>query len=262
MHIIVLSLARATDRREKMKRQLEAAGVAFELLDATDGRALTDVERALVDHERRRRITPFPLTDNEIGCWLSHRRAMQSIIERGDKMAVILEDDAEILPGFAHALEAIERQAGPFDIIDLHRKFKRGETFIPCRRLLPELSMGRVGAAHMGAIAYVMSRAGAERFIAYAKRFVHAVDKEMHRYWASGLDIYGLSQPMAVSNDGGHSFLDETRGHDRPAERPRYPGADRLYWRLWRRWSRLEDSVQKRLIWPAYVRMGKRRQAS
>ncbi len=262
MRTIILSLARATDRREKMKRQCDAAGLAFELLDATDGRTLTDAERALVDHERRRRITPYPLTDNEIGCWLSHRRAMQSIIARGEKMAVILEDDAEILPGFAVAMDAIERQAGPFDVIDLHRKFKHGEAFVPCRELAPDLSIGRVGAAHMGAIAYVMSRAGAEKFIAYAQKFVHAVDKEMHRYWASGLDIYGLSRPMAVSNDGGHSFLDETRGHDRPQERLRYPDADRLYWRLWRRWTRLEDSVQKRLIWPGYVRMGKRRQAS
>ena len=86
--------------------------------------------------------------------------------------------------------------------------------------------MGRVGPAHMGAIAYVVSRRGAQKFLAYAPRFGHAVDKEIHRYWANGLDIYGLERPVAAHADQGHSFIEETRDQERPLTRARYPDAD------------------------------------
>ncbi len=80
----------------------------------------------------------------------------------------------------------------------------------------------------------------------------------MHRYWASGLDIYALSQPVVTHEDHGYSFLDETRlAHSRQA-RAAYPDAGRLEWRLWRLWSKLADSVVKRTVFPSYVRRGKR----
>lgn len=172
-------------------------------------------------------------------------------------MAAVVEDDAELSPDFARVLRAIEQQEPDFDFIFLHRKFKKGEQFIFCKPLLPDLSMGRVGPAHMGAIAYVVSQRGARKFLAYAPRFAHAVDKEIHRYWANGLDIYGLERPVVTHADQGHSFIEETRDQERPAVRARYPDADVLKWRLARGATRLSDSVQKRLAWPIYVRKGK-----
>jgi GR25 family glycosyltransferase involved in LPS biosynthesis len=118
--------------------------------------------------------------------------------------------------------------------------------------------MGRVGPAHMGAIAYVVSSKGARKFLGYAPRFVHALDKEIHRYWANELDIYGLERPVVVHDDGGHSFIEETREQERSVLRARYPDANSLYWRLMRRGTRFSDSIRKRLAWSAYRRKGKR----
>ncbi|MGE3623818.1 MAG: glycosyltransferase family 25 protein [Bdellovibrionales bacterium] len=258
MRIFLINLARAPERRQNMARQFSSAGLAFESAEAIDGRQLTDADRRLVDHERRRRITPYPLSDNEIGCWLSHRRVLQKIADDNIPMAAVVEDDAVLAPDLSGVLAAIEKQAPVFDFIFLHRKMKTGEIFVPTMELVPGLRLGRVGPAHMGAIAYVVSSRGAKRFLAYAPRFVHAVDKEIHRYWANGLEIYGLERPAAGHDDGGHSFIEETRGQESPACRPRYAGADNFYWRLMRFVTRLSDSVRKRRAWSALIGAGKK----
>lgn len=257
MRVLVINLARAPERRARMEAQLQDQGLDFEILTATDGRTLTEAERNLVDHKRRKAFTQYPLTDNEIGCWLSHRRAMTGLIEGGQAMAAVIEDDAALAPDFAKVLAAIEAHAGSFDVIDLHRNHKKDEFFVSCRPLLEDCALGRVGYAHMNNTAYVVSRQGALRFLAFAPRFVHAVDKELHRYWANHLDLYGLSRSIAHQDDRGHSYIEETRGQDRPAERPRYADADRLYWRAMRRFTRIEDSIRKRLYFPGFVRRGR-----
>jgi hypothetical protein len=79
----------------------------------------------------------------------------------------------------------------------------------------------------------------------------------MHRTWANGIDLYGLETPVVAHADEGHSYIDETREHNRPQQRARYPDADAVYWRLQRLRSKLSDSVLKRVTFPAYVRRGK-----
>ncbi len=257
MRIFVINLARAADRLRKMQQQFSSLDLTFERIEAVDGRALTDADRALIDHDRRRRITPYPLSDNEIGCWLSHRRALASIAGSGDAMAAVLEDDAQLAPEFASFLAALEREKPSFDFLFLHRKFKKGELFASTKALLPDLHMGRVGPAHMGAIGYIATAEGARKFLAYAPRFAHAVDKEIHRYWANHLDIFGLDRPMVTHADGGRSFIEETRDQERPKARARYPDADNLYWRLQRGLTRFRDSLQKRRAWSDIIRKRK-----
>ena len=258
MQIYVINLERASDRRQKMEQQARDFSLDFSFIEAKDGKFVTDAERASIDQKRRKRVSKYPLSDNEIGCWISHKKAMQKIIESGEKMAVILEDDAKLLPHFSDMLKMIETSGFSFDFIDLHRLFKRGEVFAPCRPLFGSFVLGRVGPMHMHATSYIMSNAGAKKFMAYSKKFAHVIDKEMHRYWANGLDIYGLNQPVVVADDGGFSYIDETRKQDKPTERIPLPNANTSYWWMQRKWEQLKDSFIKRLAFPAYVKKGKR----
>jgi glycosyl transferase, family 25 len=256
MRIYVLNLARAADRRAHIERAATAAGVTLDFIEAVDGRTLTDAQRDVVDHRRRRRITPYLLSDNEIGCWLSHRRAMRALVESGKAMAAILEDDVTLLPDFPRVLDALQHQGGLFDVVTLYRNFQRDPAFETCRSLTRGVSLGRVAPMQTGAVGYVITRHAAKKFLAATPRYVHAVDKEMHRYWASGLDIYALSQPVVIHDDAGHSCLSETRLDHRPKDRVKYPDADAVYWRLQQFGHRAADSVLKRAAFPAYVRLG------
>jgi glycosyl transferase family 25 len=258
MRVLVINLARAADRRRKMETQFNTLGVPFEILDATDGQKLTDADRAMVDHEGRRRITPYMLSDNEIACCISHCRAMEIIRDSGESMGTIIEDDAAISPDFPRVLAAIEHLKAPFDIIDLHRTFKKKEIFVPCRPLLPGFALGRIGYAHINATGYVISAKGAAKFLSVMPPFNHMVDKEMHRVWANGIDLYGIETPVVTHADEGHSYIDETREHNRPKLRAQYPDADKTYWKLQRFMSKASDSIHKRIAFPAYVRQGKK----
>ena len=79
MKLIVISLARAAERRARISSQLDSIGAPFTFLDATDGKELNQFERSFVDHDARKAISEFPLSDGEIGCWHSHRRIMVDI---------------------------------------------------------------------------------------------------------------------------------------------------------------------------------------
>ena len=254
MRIVLISLVRATERRRVMRERFAELGLAYEILDATDGAALTPEQRARVDHAGRKKITRYPLSDNEIGCYFSHLRAMESVAEGSAPMAAILEDDVTLEAGLPRALAAIEAGAAPFDAIDLHRTMKRGEIFAACMTLAPGLELGRIGYTHMNLQGYVLSREGAQRFLARTPRITHAVDKELHRYWANGMDLYGLSRAMVIHADQGQSMIDETRG-----PRAAYPDADQWRWRLARFGEKVSDSIGKRLAFPGYVRQGRSR---
>ena len=253
MRILCINLARATARRQAMERQFRELGLAAEFLTALDGRALAEADRVRVDHHRRRAISPFPLSDNEVACCLSHQAAMRCLLDGPEKMLAVVEDDVALFANFPATIAAIEQLAAPFDVIDLHRRGKRGEIFARCGDLGPENAIGRVGYTHMNLQGYVVSRHGAEAFLAANARIGHAVDKELHRWWANGLELYGLEKPVLVEPPGTVSMIDETRG-----ERLAYADGYAWRWRVARAAERALDSVRKRAGFAAYVRRGRK----
>jgi glycosyl transferase family 25 len=208
----------------------------------------------LADPWRRRWITGYPLTDNEIACYISHLRAMRHLLaDAADQMLTVLEDDVLISPDLPAVLQAIETCGKSFDFIDLHRNLKHNEIFAQCHGLLPGYALGRVGYTHMRTLGYVVSRHGAEAFLTRTRLFVHAIDKSLHRYWANGLDIYGLERPVIVPDEVIPSSIDETR-----ERRTAFADARALHWQVARRLTRAADSIAKRLYFPLYVYGGRR----
>lgn len=255
MQILLINLARATERLAKMDARFKAQGLEYTRFAAIDGATITDNERALVNNNVRQCFTPYPLSDNEIGCWLSHRNAMIEILRSGELMAAIVEDDAELQPEFAAVLDAVSKSYLSFDFIFLHRKFKKNEKFVRIKPLVSGIDFGVIAPAHMGAIGYIVSREGARKFVDATPRLVHSVDKEMHRYWANGLGIYGLSRPVVITNDEGHSYIEETRSQENNTHtRSRYADSDSALWRVIRRGVRIVESIRKYSYFPLYLR--------
>ena len=100
MKTYVINLRRATTRKSLMVKQGRALGITLDFIQAVDGLDITDEDRALVDNFQRQKFTRYVLTDGEIGCWLSHRKAMQALLDSGDDMAAILEDDVTLSADF------------------------------------------------------------------------------------------------------------------------------------------------------------------
>ncbi len=112
---LVVSLRRATERRERLRARL--AGLRVELLDAVDKNDL-DRERLLregtYDERRTRRAYRFreDMRLGAIGAALSHRLAYERMLAGGWDRLVVFEDDVVPRPGLASLPDAL-RQLPP-----------------------------------------------------------------------------------------------------------------------------------------------------
>ena len=85
--VLLLSLARAKERRLKSCNQLKADGVDFEIIESCDGLESPNLPQKCAGK----------MTNTQVGCYLSHLRAYERIIVYGWPYAVILEDDFKLL---------------------------------------------------------------------------------------------------------------------------------------------------------------------
>jgi len=163
--ILVLSLEGDEARRAPLLGSLAAMGLEAEVLIGVDGRAgLPEWAEAEVDRARAVRYGRA-MTDGELACALSHRRAYRRIVERGLPGALILEDDAIVEETFARFTEARGYDAGEIVVLG-HRKtwVRRGTA----AELAPGLGARRLVATPIGAYGYSLSARGARHLIDHA----------------------------------------------------------------------------------------------
>lgn len=110
MKIFVINLARRKERMDFMEGQFASLGLGFERVDAVDGELLPKEERTkAVDGFRWWCSQGYRARAGEIGCALSHRKALAKVVQEGLPCACIMEDDVTLGEGFRDALESAER---------------------------------------------------------------------------------------------------------------------------------------------------------
>jgi GR25 family glycosyltransferase involved in LPS biosynthesis len=190
----VLNLWRSPVRRLHMRREIEREGLQREakLFHAVDGLALSDMtmERVIGKHA--------VLSTGEIGCFLTHLTAWREIERQALPFAVILEDDAQLKPGFRQKLYAmlhrLEAAGGAgWDVLFLEECSEmraHGEPDLDCRKPyaarahkvagLLDIGAAEKEAAPMcvpsGVRAYAVSFRGAQRLAAAAVPIHWAID--------------------------------------------------------------------------------------
>ncbi|XP_071980637.1 inactive glycosyltransferase 25 family member 3 isoform X2 [Engystomops pustulosus] len=95
--IFLINLLRRPERRERMLRSLYEQEISCRVLDAVDGRALnsSDIKKLGVNLLPGF-YDPFSgrtLTKGEVGCFLSHYKIWQEIVDRQLEVTLVFEDD-------------------------------------------------------------------------------------------------------------------------------------------------------------------------
>jgi len=163
--IYVINLARSPERRAWMEAGLARAGVEGVFVRAVDGRRFG---------ERCARDARPTLSKAEAALILSHRKTWRALLASSVDYAVVLEDDVHLGRDFQATLDLDWSRWG-FDAVKLetllHRAWhsRRGEP-AGKRRL------HRLGAEHLGAAAYLISRAGALKMLANTRPLAEQVD--------------------------------------------------------------------------------------
>ena len=183
MAIYVISLKTSSDRRELFGRHCAAADVAlpWEYFDAH-----TSMSSELCYRERDAVVAKGrTLYPRELACYSSHYATWAKMLREGADQVLVIEDDVVIDWEFVkllssqnlsamgiHYLKLFNKNITPFKVLtdNFHRR-----CLIDCR-----------GFAH-GMQAYVLTRLGAERFLAICKTVRRPIDDEMDRSWAHGI---------------------------------------------------------------------------
>ena len=192
--IYVINLDRDAERMASIRANLEALSLPFERLPAVMGKDVPEWEK-LVDLPayawRNRLDTPRA---GEVGCYLSHLKAMETFLRTDAPWCVILEDDVEVLPACADVLRSLAEK-DDWDLVKLFN-FHSG---LPVKKRA--LGSAHHLVAHLtrttSSAAYVVNRRAAETLLKSMRPITEQVDHALDRPWENGLRVRGI-RPMPV----------------------------------------------------------------
>ena len=192
--IYVINLDRDAERMASIRANLEGLGLPFERLSAVMGKDVPEWEK-LVDMSayawRNRLDTPRA---GEVGCYLSHLKAMETFLRTDAPWCVILEDDVEVLPACADVLRSLAEK-DDWDLVKLFN-FHSG---LPVKKRA--LGAGHHLVVHLtrttSSAAYVVNRRAAETLLKSMRPITEQVDHALDRPWETGLRTRGI-RPMPV----------------------------------------------------------------
>ena len=215
-----------------MRRQLDALGHPYQIVDAVDGATLdlSTLNRLRQDSVRLRH--GHDLIPGEIGCFLSHYQMWESFVQENIPVALILEDDVVLSDDFAEVVSEMVAEKWRWDIILLDtRKYHKGKTI---RTVGGEkYSIIRVNRRILGTGAYLINNRAAKNLVSYCYEIRAPIDELFGEWWHNGLAFYCLCPRLA--NHGGAE--DSTIGN-----RKRCPDASfisQIRSSLWRKYDRL-----------------------
>lgn len=228
MKTFLINLDRNADRLADVSQRLAERGISFERFPAVDGRALTPEERRRVYAPvRTALVRGWGLLPGELGCALSHLGICKKMLADGLDFACVLEDDAFPEPGFAVALEELERKldATRAQLVILSPAFGSADP----QPVEPGLQRIKKG---MFADAYVMTRPAAAAILRLNSPVCCPSDfwgRFAHR---APLELYRFLPPVSRQN----STLESS---EVAGPRPNWIGTWR--WKLWRAFGRTAD---------------------
>lgn len=222
--IFVINMPTATDRRAAIAQQLTALGLEARWITATRGADMTEAEVTQVyDESLNRKYFRRALSPGEIGCYVSHREAWQSLLNSTADSAIVLEDDIHLNEHFSNAVDVLTvgRQ---FDIIKLS-----DDRNCPIKKTAPAsgpftwASYKRVPNCANG---YAISRSGAQKLLS-RQQFYRPVDIDFQFHHELALSVAGLT-PYSVEAAPNYPSSIDSQGKNGSRKTFTWP------WRNWR----------------------------
>ncbi len=192
----IIHLARAAKRGEHVRGLLERLPVKAEIVDAVDALNMSEGDVAAVyTRSLHSPYYPFELRKSEVACFLSHRKAWQTIVDRKLDAGLIIEDDVEVDDAFAAQLQLAIDTVQPADYIRFPR-WPRGEAGPEVARekantiIHPELP-------GLGMQMQLVGREAAIALLAATERFDRPVDTTIQMRWLHPVRVLS-ARPITI----------------------------------------------------------------
>jgi glycosyl transferase family 25 len=197
--IFVINLDCSKDRLDNITTELEKAQLNFTRISAINGSSLNSSELdTYYNPALNKRTYRRSLSRGEIGCYLSHRRCWQQVVDKNLSMALILEDDAQLNTQLPDVLSSIEQISINWDIIKLcdPPKYKKRLSTVPLDINFDLCQYKKIPSRATG---YAISYKGATKLLQARNLFARPVDDDMQFYWEFNGEVFGI-EPSPIRN--------------------------------------------------------------
>ncbi len=194
----IIHLARAERRRPQVDSLLGRLPIASSVIDAVDGSTLSPEAIASVYRRQIQRPRfPFEMRKSEIGCFLSHRKVWQAIVDSGLDAGLIVEDDVDVDEVVFH---------GVFDFAVRHLE-ACGYTRFPYRAYTDKgtmvaqegpFSLVRPKLPGLGMQMQLVGCKAARTLLEVTRIFDRPVDTTIQMEWLTGVQVL-TARPRAPS---------------------------------------------------------------
>ena len=211
----ILNLKRSPDRRERISRSFKRLGIPFEFIDAIDGATLSDTDIRNAVTSGYSRSLGFKIPPGYIACSLSHRLALQTIIEREIDVGIVFEDDTDLSDDFAERVGTALAVPCKWDVLKLcsvlHDRAKG--------KILARAQFGKIVRLPIPsylANAYAISNIGAQKLLPAIFPVRELLDICFQTPWRTGIDVCELlpypAHPADMPSTVERSSLLERKG--------------------------------------------------
>lgn len=212
IQILVISLAGSDARQQKVRLELNKTSFPWRFLDAVRGSALSSIPREYKS-EKVKNLLGFELTPNELGCFLSHKKAWQECVNKNTP-TIIFEDDFCLLPHFEKAIHFLMDNPSSWNAVRL-----QGLSNVPQEKIqdienLEGTSLVRNKADAVGATAYFLKPSAAQVLIDASSDIYEPLDHFLEHHQKHQLEFLAIS-PYPVDITGVQTTI-----ADRPGRLP------------------------------------------
>lgn len=221
---LVISLAGSDARQKKVKSELDKTTLNWRFLDAVRGSALSSIPKEY-QPRKVKKLLGFELTPNELGCFLSHKKAWQDCVDKNIP-TIIFEDDFCLLPHFEKAILFLLKEATNWDAVRL-----QGLSDVPQQKIQDneEFALVKNIGDAVGATAYLLRPRAAQILLDASSDIYEPLDHFLEHRQKHHLEFLAIS-PYPVDITGVQTTIE-----DRPSRLPI------------RGWSKLRRSVMRTL---------------
>ena len=229
LEIVVVNLARSSERRRAMEQSLAPLGLPYGFFEAVDGRAGLHPLFAHYDEHKALTRRGIPLSAGELGCFASHYILWQRCVSQ-DRPILICEDDIEIGPSFLEAYGIATGKISEYGLLRFSAHRSRRHTL--CETVSRNLKIVRYERPVFGTSCYAISPQAARKLLQTAETWFEPVDLHLDRFWTHNVPIRGFL-PTPVRHAADADEASEIRQSSMPVKKTSQYKLRRLAYKLW-----------------------------
>jgi glycosyl transferase, family 25 len=198
--ILYINLDSDWERKQRMESEFEKFQLDASRLDAIRWSLLSEEKKSqLYSESLNQQQFHVPLVAGEKGCYASHHKAWNWLVESGRPAMVVLEDDVQIKSQLMDVINSLESINFDWDMIKLIGREK--EKVRARKNLAKDIDLIEYKRVPSLTAGYIISRAGAMKLLQKRQPFGRPIDVDLRYWWECDILILGISPPCLILAD-------------------------------------------------------------